>query len=46
MVNNELESMLKWLCFNLRYYSRICLDGFKKTMKDLSQVNQSLSQNL
>jgi hypothetical protein len=31
---------------NLRYYPYICLEGLKKTMKNLIQHSRSLSQDL
>jgi hypothetical protein len=32
----------QWLCQNLRYYPNICLEGFMKTMKNISHDSWSL----
>lgn len=35
------ELARKWLWYNLSYYSGICVEGLKKTMKNLDHDNRS-----
>jgi hypothetical protein len=35
-MNNELEMIQKWLWPNLKYYPGTCLEGPRKTMKNLA----------
>jgi hypothetical protein len=47
MMINELERYGRKRSWpNLKYYPSMCLEGLRKTMKNLSQENQSLGCNL
>jgi hypothetical protein len=46
-VSNEFERMWKKRSWpNLRYYSGICLEGLRKTTKNLSQDSRSPGRDL
>jgi hypothetical protein len=44
-MNTELE-MIWMAAANLRYYPSICLEGLRKTMKNLNQESWSLGRDL
>jgi hypothetical protein len=46
-VNDELEGIWKVRSWpNLRYYPGICLEGSRKTTKNLSKASRSLGRDL